>query len=717
MTASLNLNAEPNICIFTVLFIIGTAFTSILPTTLSWFFLTFTIVFSFCGFYYGKQSSWNISRIFLYIAAIFAGMYAGTVSELPQPENDLLYSINDAEITVSGYFNGGGVRNRKGNISFKLSQAEVISDKAGNIPLSLPVQLEVYQPEIFPEAGLKYLASGTCKVNQRKISLQCINFTLASSSSVLPIVASVREWIKTGYSSLLSPRHQALLTGFLIGETSSLSHKDSEIFRRTGITHLLAVSGQQVMGLAFLLAAIMSWMSIPPLSRGVLISIFLVFFALLTGGQPSVWRALLMYSAGIIVWNFESKPKTMVPVCVAAFILLLYNPSYLFNIGFQLSFLAVLGIVYAREPIELFLVHLKIPLLLSRYLAVSLGANIATIPICAWHFQMISLSSFIINPLVVWIFSLILPMGLLLSAIGHFWFTGGLILSAALSLIIDSMLIVVDAVAAIPYASIDIPQFNSIFLIAIYSLILYSIDHTMSFFSQEILSDSQIAQLKKSKSQLSDENKVFSHSDKISGVFSRFGSKKFFDPGFLRDLNYRLSNIPKRSLKNRGIQKSYALPVQKLSLEAQTIYHRLEDLSPEVLSKEPERLIQAQIYLLSLFSLEYNFDTGFESYRRSFNKSNSALLGSSDKIDRLLVTCAAFEDFLRSTGTPRKSDRNYKGYVFAMDFICKSFDYLKLLISRKFDSTEFKPEIFEDAFEKHFEFRKNILKNISENLI
>ncbi|MBF0546776.1 MAG: ComEC/Rec2 family competence protein [Candidatus Riflebacteria bacterium] len=714
---------EPNIAVFTVLFIIGVVFSKDFSPNFNFFLLSLIFVFSIAGYFFGKRKSWEASKIFLFSAAVFVGMYTGIQGTPPAPPSDILNSLADTDGEISGVFNRDFSKSGKEGFSFLLNDVDLTS---GGKDFRLPflVRLKVSNPEFFPEPGVRYSASGTFKVEKRRLAMVCKNYRIVPQEILLSLSGTTREWIKDGFKSMLSPRHHALLSGFLIGDTSKLSYSDRELFRKTGITHLLAVSGQQVMSLAFLLAAILSWTGIPPLSRGFVISGFLFFFGLMTGGQSSVWRALIMYVAGFIIWNLESEPNPMVPLSISALVLLLYQPTLIYDLGFQLSFLAVLGIIFVREPIEKMLARFGIPLLLARYIAVSTGANIATIPISAWHFQYISFSSFIINPLVVWLFSVVLPMGLAVSIVGHFWFNGGLIIAAALSLIIDSMMTMVEFVSRFPFAILTISNFHPLILVGIYALILFTIDyftsvpgeistsgpssvHTSIPAASQALTQAGTPAFKKNKesgkSYLLIEKEEPQVKRKVSAVNRKM---RFFDSDLLNILEVLLSQLPKRSLKSKGNIELLNFPVSKLSVDGQTFFHRLDDLTAEILTREPQRIIQAQLFCLALFCMEFAFDNTFTAYCKSFCSRQNEALGK-EKRDRALLICMAFEAFPRPISEETEGN-NIPKYPLAREIFQ---DGLELLGSQIFQKSTSKDDYL-SMIKDHMDYRKRVLNQI-----
>ena len=151
-----------------------------------------------------------------------------------------------------------------------------------------------------------------------------------------------------------SPREYALGTALVLGFRDDIDTATKQAYANTGTTHIMAVSGLQV-GLLF---AALQWllMRLPmsgPVWRRRLLTLglglaFIWSYAFLTGLSASVLRAAVMFSLVSVGQAFERQSSIFNTLSAAAFLLLLYNPYLLCDVGFQLSFLAVLSIVYLQ---------------------------------------------------------------------------------------------------------------------------------------------------------------------------------------------------------------------------------------------------------------------------------------------------------------------------------------------------------------------------------
>lgn len=233
--------------------------------------------------------------------------------------------------------------------------------------------------------------------------------------------------LKQTIRTLLPGDEGTLLQGLLTGDKSALSEQIYSAFRRTGMAHLLAVSGLHVSFLSGVLYVL------PGQKRRrifVVVPLF-VCFALLTGGQPSVWRAVVMASLMLIapLVNRENDPVTS--LSLALFLLLLHNPYSSLSAGLQLSFAAVAGLAcFYTKLYDWFVKPLKrrkswrlrgrIWRLAAGSFATSLSAMVFTLPLVAWHFGTVSLVAPLANLLCIWVASLAFGFGMFLCVLSWF---------------------------------------------------------------------------------------------------------------------------------------------------------------------------------------------------------------------------------------------------------------------------------------------------------
>ena len=265
----------------------------------------------------------------------------------------------------------------------------------------------------------------------------------------------------------------ALCKALCIADKSDLTSTVKKDFSRAGASHILAVSGMHV-GIIF--TAISTLIGLISQSRkfsriaSIVAICFLWFYAFICGLQPSIVRACTMFTIPIIGKLLKRDSSSLNSLLFTAFCMVIYDYTNLFNIGFQLSFLAVAGILLFQEKIfNIFQLQNKILIWLWSLTSVSIAAQITTLPLTIYYFHNIPVLSLISNLFVV-------PLSTLL-----IYFSGGLILfnltnvSNIISLILNKLSyylnLFIEEISCTPFATIE--NINiSIFQVATLYLII-----------------------------------------------------------------------------------------------------------------------------------------------------------------------------------------------------------------------------------------------------
>ena len=212
----------------------------------------------------------------------------------------------------------------------------------------------------------------------------------------------------------LEKKYAGVAEAMTLGWRGDIDPSMNAAFRDSGIMHLLCVSGLHVGLLAALVGGIFFWMGKKHLGRrvrGTTQFIALWLFVILTGLAPSTLRAALMFSLLILSNNLDRRTERLNILAAAAIIMLAAKPMLLFDVGWQLSFAAVGGILLAQPVINAF----RNKLIQGAF--VSTAATIATLPIMVATFHRLPLYFLIANVIIVPLAGLLLGLSLLYMAI------------------------------------------------------------------------------------------------------------------------------------------------------------------------------------------------------------------------------------------------------------------------------------------------------------
>ena len=209
----------------------------------------------------------------------------------------------------------------------------------------------------------------------------------------------------------LNPGEQALIIATLFGDVSDLSEDFYTLSQQFGIIHIFSVSGFHVTFILGFLLAIARLLHRQN-SWGLLVLLvpLLTLYTLLSGASAPSIRASLMGILALLALRLLRYRDPLTIVALAAAMLLIANPYNLGQIGFQLSFLAMLGIILITPRLQALLTTL--PNWLSSSIALSLGAELACLPLVAYYFYIFSPLSVLMNLIIVPWFSLLVPLAL-----------------------------------------------------------------------------------------------------------------------------------------------------------------------------------------------------------------------------------------------------------------------------------------------------------------
>ena len=243
--------------------------------------------------------------------------------------------------------------------------------------------------------------------------------------------ANFRKWIESRFADYLDPAETGLLLGLLAGDRSGIPEALRSDFQRSGLVHVLAISGFHVVLLAGILMIFLKATGLPLRAVRIIAVALLFLYIPVTGGSPAVRRAVLMFSVPQIGALFQRPANTMNSLGVALIIILLPEPGILWNPGFQLSVAATAGILIGSplNPFANFPESLKKNKLWNTLRAfaidptyVTLCATLATAPFLVHHFKTLSpmawLGNIVVVPGISWgmqagLFALISPIDFL----------------------------------------------------------------------------------------------------------------------------------------------------------------------------------------------------------------------------------------------------------------------------------------------------------------
>jgi competence protein ComEC len=280
------------------------------------------------------------------------------------------------------------------------------------------------------------------------------------------IAAAARNWLLGGLNDVIPEPEAALGAGILLGVRSSIAPEVADAFATAGLTHVVAISGWNIAIVAAIVGALLRpleerrggrWLA--PAGAAATIAGYVV----LTGASPSVVRAALMAGAMMVARFGGSRAHAASALCLAALVMLIAAPSVLWDVGFQLSALATAGLILFGATIEARLAGW--PGWLREPIALTMAAQLTTLPVVVGSFGRLSLVAPLANvvvvplvPLVMLLCAIAAPLGAIASIlqVGPLtdmvrWAVGG-----SAWLLLRAMIVAGQAAASVPFAAVSV---------------------------------------------------------------------------------------------------------------------------------------------------------------------------------------------------------------------------------------------------------------------
>ncbi len=234
----------------------------------------------------------------------------------------------------------------------------------------------------------------------------------------------LKERASTALGREMPAREAELARGFVLGEDERIAPATEEDFRRSGLAHLLAVSGQNVALLALLAMPLLAALGMPLRVRLLWVLGLIALYVPLAGAGPSIQRAGVMGALSVLATLAGRRSSRLYALAVAATLTLAIDPGIGSDVGWQLSFAAVLGILALAQPLRRWIAARsgsRGPLgrVLAEGAAMTIAATLATAPLIAFHFGELSTTTLVSNLLALPAVAPAMWLGMLGAAAGQ----------------------------------------------------------------------------------------------------------------------------------------------------------------------------------------------------------------------------------------------------------------------------------------------------------
>ena len=253
-------------------------------------------------------------------------------------------------------------------------------------------------------------------------------------------------------------KEKGLAEALLIGYKNDLDKTLVQSYTRTGVVHIIAISGMHlglIYGLLMLLSSPLQRKKNIKWLKPVIVLAGLWIFSLVAGAQPSVLRSAVMFSCITVGDSMGRRSSIFNSLAASSFLLLLYNPFWLWDAGFQLSYAAVLSIIIFMQPVyDCIYIKNKFADYIWKLNAVTISAQILTVPVSIYHFHQFP-NFFLLTNLVAVPLSSLIVLGEILLCLISFATPLAVVTGKILQALIWFMNTYIEGIESLPYSLWD----------------------------------------------------------------------------------------------------------------------------------------------------------------------------------------------------------------------------------------------------------------------
>jgi len=300
-----------------------------------------------------------------------------------------------------------------------------------------------------------------------------------------PIIAALYSFKQRSLDNIyrmFPDPESSLLAGILLGVDTGLTQELQQAFKNTGTAHIIAISGFNISIIAGIFFAFFSRFLGD--RRGAVLAILgIALYTLLVGADAAVVRAAVMGSLALFARQVGRRQVALNTLLAVAAFMCVWNPLYVWDVGFQLSFFATLGLILYATPFSEFANRIiakyfpasvaeKFAELFSEFVLLTLAAQLTTIPIMAYHFQRISLVSFLANPFILPAQPAVMILGGLSVLLSHVWIVLGQLVAWITYPFVVYTIRMVEIFDRVPHGTLFLGDFSVWFVILFYAALL-----------------------------------------------------------------------------------------------------------------------------------------------------------------------------------------------------------------------------------------------------
>lgn len=287
-------------------------------------------------------------------------------------------------------------------------------------------------------------------------------------------ILSFKDKLRKSIDKILLPPRSSILKAVFLGDKYSLSDNLKEKLNLTGTRHIVAISGMHMIIMVEILMSLALAAGLWRNQAFYLVISLLVVYILMIGAPSSAVRAGIMAGLLLFAQKIGRLNSSGRAITVTAFLMLIFNPLLLkIDVGFQLSFIACLGIVYLKPILDNLFFKLPNYFNLRDILTLTLAAQVGVLPILIFHFGQVSLISPLANILIVPLLPFLMIGGMIVSFVVFIYLPLAKLLAYPVYLLLGYLIKTINLLADFPLAGFELKNISWIILVGYYLILFY----------------------------------------------------------------------------------------------------------------------------------------------------------------------------------------------------------------------------------------------------
>jgi len=468
-----------------------------------WISIGFAVLLlAFAAAQFAKRRGVSLThlQIPLIVTVLFSFFLGAWRYQAAQPKIDAFqiafYNDREYDLLISGSLaEPPDYRDAYTNLKIKV---EAVDSGSGDMPVSGLILVRVPENQAY-EYGQRLRVRGVLKTPPEDEDFSYRDYlaregihSYMSTAEVTTLPGSDGGFYKTAVYKLkdkllentyrlFNDPEASLLAGILLGVDTGLTKELQNAFKNTGTAHIIAISGFNIAIIAGVFFSVFRNLFGERLGAALAIA-GIFFYTFLVGADAAVVRAALMGSLSLLARQLGRRNAGMNALAFVALIMALINPLVIWDVGFQLSFFATLGLILYAEPFSNFTNQLITRLakqasstlthIINDNVVLTFAAQLTTIPIMAYHFKRISLISFVANPFILPVQPAVMILGGLAVFSGSLIFPLGQLLAWAAWPFAAYTIRVVELFDRVPHGVIQLGNHSAWVIVMIYAALL-----------------------------------------------------------------------------------------------------------------------------------------------------------------------------------------------------------------------------------------------------